>query len=198
RCYDPLHVSEALDGATVDIHDDVANLEAGIRGNALGNQTVNPGDRAGLAVVQRHARENQGAENEVCDRSGCNDRGALADRFVVEAAFTLFRRHGVERLRRRRRRLAVVTEELDVAAERNRRNLPARAVPVVESRKLRPKAQREGQHLHAGPACDQEMAELVKENDDGEDEEEGNDIAEEPMAQRIDTMKKILGHPTSP
>ncbi|WP_299106918.1 hypothetical protein [uncultured Bradyrhizobium sp.] len=42
------------------------------------------------------------------------------------------------------------------------------------------------------------MAELVKENDDGEDEEEGNDIAEEPMAQRIDTMKKILGHPTSP
>src|SRR5690606_41419040 len=35
-------------------------------------------------------------------------------------------------------------------SERNRRNLPARAVPVVESRKLRPKAQREGQHLHAG------------------------------------------------
>ncbi len=64
--------------------------------------------------------------------------GALADRLVVEAAVALLGRHGGERLRRRRRRLAVVAEELDVAAERNRGDLPARAMPVVEAGELRP------------------------------------------------------------
>ncbi len=37
----------------------------------------------------------------------------------------------------------------------------------------------------------------MKENDDGQDEQEGNDVAEEPMAQRIETMKKKFGHPIS-
>jgi hypothetical protein len=32
------------------------------------------------------------------------------------------------------------------------------------------------------------VAELMEENDDGQDEQEGNDIADESMTQRIETM----------
>ena len=88
------------------------------------------------------------------------------------------------------RGLALVAEELDVAAERNGRHLPAGAVAVVEAEQFRAEAERERQDLHAGPAGDEEMAELVEENDDGQDEQEGNDVADQPMAQRIETMSE--------
>src|SRR5712664_2517360 len=35
----------------------------------------------------------------------------------------------------------------------------------------------------------------MEENDDREHEQEGNDVADEAVAQRIETMKKKLGHP---
>jgi hypothetical protein len=35
---------------------------------------------------------------------------------------------------------------------------------------------------------------LMEENDDGQDKQEGNDVADEPMAQRIETMQKKLRH----
>src|SRR3954449_663011 len=38
------------------------------------------------------------------------------------------------------------------------------------------------------------MAELVEENDDRQDEQEGNDVTDESMAQRIETMQKKLSH----
>jgi hypothetical protein len=38
------------------------------------------------------------------------------------------------------------------------------------------------------------MAELVEEHDDGKHEQEGDDVTNEPMAQRIETMKKKLRH----
>src|SRR3954467_14894361 len=38
------------------------------------------------------------------------------------------------------------------------------------------------------------MAELMEENDDRQDEQEGNDVTDEPMTQRIETMKKKLRH----
>src|ERR1700761_3920807 len=41
------------------------------------------------------------------------------------------------------------------------------------------------------------MAELVEEHDDGQDEQEGDRITDEPMAQRIETMVKNLGHSIS-
>jgi hypothetical protein len=68
-------------------------------------------------------------------------------------------------------------------------------MPIVESKQFAAKA--DGKHLnpHAAPARDQKMTELVEEHDDGQDEQERNRIADEPMAQRIETMKKKLGHP---
>src|SRR5689334_8901084 len=41
------------------------------------------------------------------------------------------------------------------------------------------------------------MAEFVKEDDDGQDEQEGDRVTDEPMAQRIETVMKNLGHPIS-
>src|ERR1700749_4845899 len=41
------------------------------------------------------------------------------------------------------------------------------------------------------------MAELVEEHDDGQDEQEGDRITDESMAQRTETMMKNLGHPIS-
>src|SRR6185437_12875453 len=38
------------------------------------------------------------------------------------------------------------------------------------------------------------MAKLMEENDDGQDEQKGNCVTDEPMAQRIETMKKKLRH----
>src|SRR5881394_3679108 len=38
------------------------------------------------------------------------------------------------------------------------------------------------------------MAEFVEEHDDRQDEQEGNDVTDESMAQRIETMQKKLGH----
>jgi hypothetical protein len=59
---------------------------------------------------------------------------------------------------------------------------------VVETDQFRAEAERERQHLHPGPARDQEVTEFVEENDDRQDEQEGNDVADEPMAQRTETI----------
>src|SRR6266481_1347144 len=71
-------------------------------------------------------------------------------------------------------------------------------MPVVEADEFRPEAKRESQHLHAGPAGHQEMAQLMEENDNRQHEQEGNDVANKAVAQRIETMKKKLGHPIPP
>jgi hypothetical protein len=38
------------------------------------------------------------------------------------------------------------------------------------------------------------MAEFVEEHDDGQDEQEGNDVADESMTQRIETMQEKIRH----
>ncbi len=79
-------------------------------------------------------------------------------------------------------RLALIAEEFDVAAERDRGQLPAGAVAVVEAQKFRAETDREGQDPHAGPARDQEVAKLMEEDDDRQDEQERNHIAHQAIA----------------
>ena len=59
-----------------------------------------------------------------------------------------------------------VADELDVAAERDRRQLPARAVAIVEADEFRAEADREGRHPDAAPAADEKVAHLVDEHHD--------------------------------
>src|SRR5262249_57165680 len=101
---------------------------------------------------------------------------------VVEAAGALLLGHVSERLGRRRGGLRVIAEELHVAAERHGRNLPAGSASVVEAEQLRAEAERERQHFDARPAGDKEVAKLVKENDDGQDEQKGDRVADQAMA----------------
>jgi hypothetical protein len=51
-------------------------------------------------------------------------------------------------------------------------------VPVDETRDLRTETDREGLDRNPAPTGHEKMAELVDEDDDGEDEEEGKKIAE--------------------
>ena len=182
-------ISEKLPIAlAIDRGHDVAGLEAGRVGGTARLDLVDARGRARLAEEREQAGEDHDRQQEIGDRTGRHDRRARSDLLVMETARALFRGHVGERFGRRRRGLALVAEELDIAAERDRRNLPAGAVAVVETGEFRSEAERERQHLHAGPARNQEVAELMEENDDGQHEQEGNDVADEPMAQRIETM----------
>src|SRR6202008_833248 len=95
---------------------------------------------------------------------------------------------------RRRRGFAVVAEKFDVTSEGNSGNFTAGPVAVVKAGELRTEAERESQHLHTGPASNQEMAEFVEEDDDGENKYKRDRVADEPVAQGTETMQKNLGH----
>jgi hypothetical protein len=62
---------------------------------------------------------------------------------VVETVGALLFGHAGERFGRRSGGLALVAEELDIAAERDGRNLPPCAVAVVETGEFRTEAERE-------------------------------------------------------
>ena len=72
-----------------------------------------------------------------------------------------------------------VAGELDIAAERQPADLPARAALVGPAGDLAAEADREGLRLHAEPAADEIMAELVDEDQRPDDEQEAQDRPEE-------------------
>ena len=113
----------------------------------------------------------------------------------MEADLPLVRRHGLERIGGRRAGLGIIAEELDVAAERNGGHLPAGAVAVVETEQFRAEAKRKRQDLHPGPAGDEEMAKLMEENNDGQDKQERDDVADQAMTQRIETIQEKIHNP---
>lgn len=84
-------------------------------------------------------------------------------------------------------RRILVAEEFHITAKWNRREFPARAETVVEAKKLRAEPNGENQDPDPAPAGDQEMAELVKEHHQRQDEQEGDEIAEQAAPQRIDS-----------
>ena len=88
----------------------------------------------------------------------------------------------------------VVAKELDVAAERDGRNLPAGAVPVVEADQFRTEADREGQHADAAPAGHQEVAKLVKEHDNRQNEQKRYQIADHAAAERAESGHNVEMH----
>ena len=75
----------------------------------------------------------------------------------------------------RRARRVHVADELDVAAERDGAELPARAVAVVEAEEFRAEADRERLDADAAPAADEVVAHLVDEDDDRQHEQERDD-----------------------
>ena len=83
----------------------------------------------------------------------------------------------------RRARRVHVADELDVAAERNGAELPARAATIVEAEELRAEADGKGLHADAAPAADQVVAHFMHENDDGQHEQERDERTDQQARQ---------------
>jgi len=179
---DALHIRKAVDLAAIDRGHDVAGLETCDVGRAAGQHAVDARGCAGFAQNREQASENEDREDEVGDRTRSDDRSAPANILVMEAAVALLRRHGCERRTRRRACLGIIAEKLDVSTERDGRELPARPVPVVEADQFRTEAYGESQDLHASPARNQEVAQLMKENNDREDKQKRNDVTYQTVA----------------
>jgi hypothetical protein len=77
----------------------------------------------------------------------------------------------------RHRRAVGVAVEFDVAAERQRRQSPSCAMPIIEAEDFGAKAKRKGVDLNAAPPADEEMAKLVEEYDQAQDENKRNYIS---------------------
>src|SRR6202011_203520 len=105
---------------------------------------INARDRTRLTEIESHPGKDHDGKKKIGNRTRRHDRRAPPDALVVEAAGAFFLGHLVERFGRRRRGLAVVAKKLDIAAERDGRDLPSRSVPVVEAGKFGPKANRKG------------------------------------------------------
>ena len=176
---DPLHVLEALDRPAVDAGDHVARLKACRRRRHVGHDLAhNRSDRA-HADRQVDARVDGDREQEVGNRAGADDGGALPQGLGLERTAALLRRHVGERLRRGLARGVLVIEKLDVAAERDPGEAPARALAVGEAEDLPAEADGERLDRYPAPARDDEVAELVHEHDDAQHEHEGDDRAED-------------------
>src|SRR5215472_12113251 len=86
--------------------------------------------------------------------------------------------HGVDDAGGQRRGRVAVAEHLDVTAERDGADLPARAGPVVPAEQLGAKADREDLDLNAVAAGDEVVAELVHKDEDGQYDDKGDEIAQ--------------------
>ena len=193
---DALHVGEAFDLLAVDGEDDVARLEAGGCRSAPRLHGIDAGAGRLLADDHENGGENHDRQNEIGDRPGRHHRGAGGDRLVDEAVLLFGLGHRRGGLVVGHARGVVVAEEFHVAAERHRGDFPARAVAVVEADDLGAEADGKGEHADAAPARHQEVAELVKEHDNGEDEQEGNDITGDAAAEGAQTPHNVRTHHT--
>ena len=124
---DALHVDEVIDSATIDRSDEVAGLEARHGGRAARLDRGDPRHRDLLAEHHEDGGKKHDREDEIGERTGDHDGSAATDRLAEEALLALLFAHGGERVGVRHARLVLVAEELDVAAERNRGDLPPRA-----------------------------------------------------------------------
>ena len=123
-----------------------------------------------------------------------DDGGALSDRLVEEALLALFRGHAGDGGWIRHAGRVFIPKKFYVAAERNGGELPAGSVAVGEAQQFRAETDRKSHDPHAIPARDQEMAEFVEENHDGEDEQERNELAGDASPERAKAIQHIEIH----
>ncbi len=154
-------------------NDDVARLKSGGRGGAVRLHRVDARAHRLLAVDHEDRGKNDDGQDEIRQRPGHHDGRALAHRLKEEAfgAFAIV--HGFEPRRFRNACGILVAEEFHIAAERNGRDLPAGAVPIVKAAEFGTKTDGKHQNPHAAQARDHEVPELVEKHHDAEHEEEG-------------------------
>jgi hypothetical protein len=146
----------------------------------------------GLSAENRkNGGENDNGQNEISDRPRRDDGGARANRLVDKAdGFFLLGHRGRGLLVGHARRI-LVAEEFHIAAERDRGNFPARAVTVVKADDFGAKTDRKGQNSDAAQSGHQKMAKLMKEHDNCQNKQEGDQITSEIAAKRAQLPHNI-------
>ena len=115
-----LNVLEPLDGLPVDADDLVAGLDPGRLGGAVRDHLPDLGWRERLAVGHEKQRQHDDCEYEIGQRSGRDDRGALAEPLAMKRYLALGGGQLSDAGRQSRTRVGVA-EHLDVTAERDAR-----------------------------------------------------------------------------
>ena len=134
------------------------------------------GRREGLAVGHEQQRQDHDGEDEIGYRSAGDDRRPLAEPLAMKGHGP-FRRAQLGQPRDRQTRSGVgVAKHLDVAAERDRAELPASAGPVPPAEQFRPKPDREYLDPDPIPARNPIVAKLVNKDEDGQHNEKNADV----------------------
>src|SRR5690242_5039254 len=189
-----LHIGKAFDLLAIYRQYQVAWLEAGC---LCGTSRLHGIDTRAcdlFADGHENRSENRDCEEEICDRPGHNDRRARCNRLEDKTVFLFGLRHCSDRRITWRARRVVIAEKFHIATKRNRRNLPAGPIAVVKAGNLRPKPDREYKDSDAAPARHQEMAKLVKENDNREHEKKRHDVADEAPAEGTEAFHNFNSH----
>jgi hypothetical protein len=164
----PAQILPALDRDAADGDDQVAFADARHRHRRfrgrLGQERALRGNTGHVG-----AGKEQDREQEVGDGPRGNDGNPLADRLPVECARKIGRRH----------RTFAFIEHLHVAAERNRRHRPLRAIGAYLPRPHdAAEADGEAQHLHLAPARHRVMAELMEHDEDAEHHKKSDELGD--------------------
>ena len=189
---DALHVGEAFDRTAVDGYDQVARLESRRGGGAVGLHRIDPGTHRLLAVEHEDPGKNHDRQNEIRQRPGDDDGRALAHGLEHEAC-----RRARPRPCRRDARCSGTLAAL--SSPKNLTKPPSGIAEIfqrVPCRSLKPtisgpnpieNTRTRTPHQRA----DQEMAELVEEDHEAQNEQKGNDVANNATAKRMQMRQNI-------
>ena len=193
---DPLHVRESCrSGSPLMASTRSPGWNPAAAAALPGCTRIHPRGGGLLAENRENAGENRDRQNEIRDRPGRDHGRARADRLVDKADRLFF-------LASCRRAAAMIghagrifiAEEFHVAAQRNRRDLPAGAVAVVETARFRARIRWKTQHSDAAPARHQKMAKLMEKHDDRQHKQKGDDDSRKtpPNASDAPECRKLI------
>ena len=198
RADDALHVAKAVDCAPIYRNNEVAGLKAGSSSRAPGLYGIDPGAHCLFAVERKHAGKNDNGQNEIRDRSSDDNGDAFQHRLEHETPRPLLGIHVRLRLTRDAGDI-VIAKELYETAKRNGGDFPAGSIAIIEANDFGTEADRKHQNLHAAPACNQKVPELMEEDHQAKDEKERNNVAEHAAAKHLQMRQNVRPHDvTSP
>src|SRR5216683_432697 len=182
--HDLLDVLEPIDRPTVDADDRVARADPAGFGGAARHDLADLRRGVRLAIGHEQQREHDDGEDEIRKRPTGDDGGPLAQPLARKGDVALGRAQFAEPRDRQPGTGIAVAEHLDVPAERDRAELPARAGAVPPAEQLGTKSDREHLDLYPIAPGDQVMAELVDEHENSEDHQKHDDVKESAVQKR--------------
>ena len=171
-----LYILEAMDVAAVDADDQIARMDAAGLGRAGRLYLADFSRGEGLPIGHEQQGQDDPGKNKIRDRTTGHDRGALAEPLAMEGHRPF---GGAEPGQPGNRQAGAgigVAEHLDVAAERDRAELPTGPGAVPPTEQFRAEADREDLDPHPVAARDHVMAELVNKDEDRQHHQENANV----------------------